>query len=206
MVDHQLFIASSYLFLGGGIKYIDQAYDLGVFSKTKAKIVAVLCGILMGYLIVTDSPSMGIFLAMVLALAITRKIDNMAFYIGTGLVILLPVFFNGFINILWLPFGVLTVSGVLDELGNDWADKRINRRLVEFTLGNGNGRMTYKFMEKFFFHRFSMKVAVMLLVFFSFMDLTYLLAFILFDLMYTLVEVYSFSIKVYTINKMPAGY
>jgi hypothetical protein len=205
MIENALYIIAGYALLGAGIKYIDQAYDLGVFSKPKANLVAVLCGILMAYLIVTDPPSTAIFLAIVLSLAITRKIDNIAFYIGTVLVILLPVFFDGVINIPWIPFGVLVLSGITDELGNDWADKRTNKRLVDFSLGNGT-KFKHKFAEKFFLHRFSMKFAVTFLVLFSFFELTYFFAFIAFDLMYLIVEVYSFSIKVYTIDKMPAGH
>jgi len=116
MVENELFIASSYLLLGAGIKYIDQAYDIGVFSKHKANFVAILCGILMAYLVVTDSTSAMIFLAMVISLAITRKIDNIAFYIGTALILIIPVIFNGILKIQWFPFGILVLSGIVDEI------------------------------------------------------------------------------------------
>jgi len=42
-------------------------------------------------LIIFDPSSATIFFAMFIALAITRKIDNPAFYIGTGILLLLPI-------------------------------------------------------------------------------------------------------------------
>jgi len=199
MIDYTLFILASYALLGAGIKYIDQAYDLGVFSKTKANMAAVLCGLLMAYFIVTDPPSTAIFLAMVIALAITRKIDNIAFYIGIGIVLLLPIVFNSLIKMTWLPFGVLTVSGILDELGNDWADKRTKKRQVNRYQKNA---YWLQFSEKFFIYRFAMKVAILVLVILNYFDWIYLVAFMLFDLTYLLVDAYSLSIKVYNINKV----
>ena len=199
-MEHDLMIASSYLLLGAGIKYVDQAYDLCVFSKTKAKIVAAFCGILMGYLIISDLPSAMIFLAMVIALAITRKIDNTAFYIGIAFVLMLPIVFDGITKIQWIPFGILVISGIMDELGNDWADKRKNKRLVR-ALRRKDQKAVYDLAEKFFSHRFAMKLAVAGIVLFGFFDPVYFLAFLLFDLMYLLVDVYSTSIKVYSINR-----
>lgn len=198
MFEHSLVIIGSYMFLGGGIKYIDQAYDLRVFSKRRANIIAILCGIIMAYLIITDPSSIEIFLALIIALAITRKIDNIAFYIGTGIALLLPIIFGSVINIQWIPFGILIFSGILDELGNDWADNRKNKRLAK-NLKNED--KIEDFAEKFFLNRFSMKIAIGLLVILSFFDVLYLYAFVLFDLTYLLMDVYSTSIKVYSINR-----
>ena len=199
MIDNAPIILTGYAILGAGIKYIDQAYDLGVFSKTRANITAVLCGLLMAYFIVTDLPSMAIFLAMVIALAITRKIDNIAFYIGIGIVLLLPIVFNSLIKMNWLPFGVLVISGILDELGNDWADKRAKKRRINRYQKNAS---LLQFEEKFFAYRFAMKVAILVLVILNYFDWIYLVAFMLFDLTYLLVDAYSLSIKVYSINKV----
>ena len=198
MIDNAPIIITGYAILGAGIKYIDQAYDLGVFSKTRANITAVLCGLLMAYFIVTDLPSMAIFLAMVIALAITRKIDNIAFYIGIGIVLLLPIVFNSLIKMNWLPFGVLVISGILDELGNDWADKRAKKRRINRYQKNAS---LLQFEEKFFAYRFAMKVAILILVLLNYFDWIYFAAFLFFDLMYLLVDAYSLSIKVYSINK-----
>ena len=200
MFEHELFIVSSYGILGAGIKYIDQAYDIRVFSKTNANVAAVLCSLLMAYLIITDPPSTIIFLAMIIALAITRKIDNIAFYVGIAIILLLPIIFNSLIKMNWLPFGVLAISGILDELGNDWADKRTKNGRVK-KHGIAQNEPIYKFAEKFFIYRFAMKVAILLLVVLGFFDWIYFFAFLLFDLMYVLIDAYSTSIKIYSINK-----
>ena len=68
-----LIIILGYAFLGGALKYIDQAYDEKVFSKKTANIVAVFCIMVMGYLMVTDAPSMMIFLGMIIALIFAKK-------------------------------------------------------------------------------------------------------------------------------------
>ena len=41
-------LVSAYAFLGGAIKYIDQAYDEGIGSISLAKILAIASGLIMG--------------------------------------------------------------------------------------------------------------------------------------------------------------
>ena len=202
MLEHALIIILSYGLLGAGIKYIDQAYDLGVFSKKKANLVAIPSGILMAYLIISDPPSATIFFSIFVVVAVTRKIDNPAFYMGTGILLLLPIIFHGIMKIEWIPFGILILSGIIDEIGNDWADKRKEMR----RLSNDNRRNPYnstlkKFGEKFFLHRSAMKIGVLVLTIFGFFRYLYLFAFLFFDMMYLLVEQYSLSIKVYSISR-----
>ena len=91
MLERALIIILSYGLLGAGIKYIDQAYDLGVFSKKKANLVAIPSGILMASLIISDPPSATIFFSIFVVVAVTRKIDNPAFYMGTGILLLLSL-------------------------------------------------------------------------------------------------------------------
>ena len=82
MLEHALIIILSYGLLGAGMKYADQAYDLGVFSKTKANIFAIPGAALMAYLIISDPPSATIFFSIFVVVAVTRKIDNPAFYMA----------------------------------------------------------------------------------------------------------------------------
>ena len=197
MLEYAL-ILLSYGLLGAGISYIDQAYDTSIFNKKTANIVAIPSGILMASLIILDPPSTTIFLAMFIALAITGKIDNPAFYIGTGILLILLMILHNSLKIEWLPFGILIFSGIIDEIGNDWADKRIKKKVANKYDRNSlgmNNSFLHRLGEKFFLHRFMMKVAVLLLVIFSLINWIYFFAFILFDLMYLLVEQYSFSIK-----------
>ncbi|MBU4341191.1 MAG: hypothetical protein KJ928_01175 [Candidatus Altiarchaeota archaeon] len=201
MLEDALLIILSYGLLGAGIKYIDQAYDIGVFDKGIANMIAIPSGILMAYLIIFDSTSAIIFLAIILALSITQKIDAPAFYIGTALVISIPVLFRDILQIEWAPFGILIFSGILDEIGNDWADKRLNKRLVNHKSMKNNNGFLNKLGEKFFLNRFAMKLSILVLVVFSVFSWIYLAAFLFFDFMYILVERYSFHIKIYSISR-----
>ena len=73
-----------FAFLGGAIKFIDQAYDEKAFSIRAAKVVAVMAGVVMGYLMARDSPfSTAFFAAMLISLVLAKKIDNFAFATGT---------------------------------------------------------------------------------------------------------------------------
>lgn len=191
---HDLAILVAYLLVGMSIKYIDQAFDMGVFSKKIATLLAVPTGVLMGVMMVLDPPSASIFLAIALAVAAANKIDNIAFRIGIGLLILIPVFFSNIIQLLWLPFGLLFLAGLADEFGNDWSDNyRSNHRSQKKTLfGN-----TASF---FFSHRMIMKLAMLGLVAFQQLPLAYFPAFLLFDLGYRITEEISFAVKPYRLK------
>ncbi len=213
MLDPWLIILS-YALLGAGIKYADQAYDIDVFNKKAAKFMAIPGGILMVTLILLDPSSATIFLAMVIGLALARKIDNIAFYVGTAILLLLPVIFNimpftingeSILQIRWLPFGILIVSCVLDELGNDWADKRIKKRLIRHTTEKNDDKFTYNLGEKFFLNRFMMKVGIFILAFFGIFEWLYFFAFVAFDICYTLVDYYSTHAKKYSLTKKIAA-
>lgn len=201
LVEEAVLIILSYGLLGAGIKYIDQAYDIGVFDKGIANMIAIPSGVLMAYLIIFDSTSAIIFLAILLALAITQKIDTPAFYIGTALVFSLPVLFGDILSIEWAPFGILIFSGILDEVGNDWADKRLKKRLVNHRSMNNNNGLLNKLGETFFLNRFAMKLSILVLVVFNVFSWVYLAAFLFFDFTYIMVERYSFHIKIYSISR-----
>ncbi len=203
----EILILAGYALLGAGIKYIDQAYDLGIFSKRTANIIAIFSGLLMGSLIISDTTSATIFLGMFIALAVTHKIDNIAFYIGTAIILLMPFLFYNIMKIEWLPFGIIIFSGISDEVGNTWADKRVKIKFVKEAIGKiyPKDKFQYRFAERFFMHRFAMKVAILFLAVLGLFSYLYFFAFLLFDLMYLLVEKYSFSIKIYNINKPMVG-
>ncbi len=115
-------LAILYAFLGGAIKFIDQAYDENAFSIRTANILAVLSGILMGYLMAVDSPfSTAFFAAMLISLALARKIDNLAFALGTTLAIVSMLVFSTSFNVSWelLAIFVFLVAGFVDEKVDD---------------------------------------------------------------------------------------
>ncbi len=111
-----------YAFLGGSIKFIDQAYDERAFSIRAAKVVAVLAGVIMGYLMAQDSPfSTAFFAAMLISLLMARKIDNFAFAVGTGLAVVSMLAFYPASNVTWmvLPIILFLVAGFIDEVADD---------------------------------------------------------------------------------------
>ena len=187
MLDFWIIIAG-YALLGAGIKYVDEAYDEHTFSKKKAHVVAVLCILLMGYLMLADGPSMMIFLGMVIALVFSKKIDNPAFYAGTAGILPMPMLFNVSISIELLPLSVLVLTGIIDEKGNDLADNRKIKGII----------------EKFFNYRCMMKVGVLGLCVFGFFGFIYFVAFMMFDLMYYLIKIYSSNIVAAKVS--PAKY
>jgi hypothetical protein len=173
-----LSILGGYAFLGAGIKYIDEAYDENTFSKKIANILVVLCILIMGYLMVTDGPSMMIFIGMIVALIFAKKIDNPAFITGTAGVLPVPFLFNISLNIELLPLSILILTGIADEKGNDFADNKKIKGII----------------GKFFDYRCMMKVGVLGLCVFGFFSFIYFIAFMLFDIAYYAVKVYSSNV------------
>jgi hypothetical protein len=172
----------SYGFLGSGIKYIDQAYDVGIFSRSKAIFMGAIMGLLMGAVISKDPISAMFFLSFIIFALISRKIDNPAFIVGTIVVFLVPaanlIFDSANYEVNWLILFVLIFSGWIDEEGNDLADrKRINGLL-----------------RRFFEYRSFMKIIVFLMAAFSVIPWIYFIAFMTYDLSYLAVSIYSKNI------------
>jgi len=110
-----------YGFLGGSIKFIDQAYDEGSFSIKAALVLAVLSGTVMGFLMARDSPfSTAFFAAMLISLVLARKIDNLAFASGTALaVVSLAAFYpSSQVTFLVVPIVAFLVAGFVDEVAD----------------------------------------------------------------------------------------
>jgi len=130
-------LVSSYAFLGGAIKYIDQAYDESMGSIRIAKLLAVLSGLLMGTVMVLDGGfSTAFFLAMLISLVVTKKIDNWSFLVGT-LIGLLTFLIGGFVwgmDIMLVPLAVFLIAGAVDELADGYAHGRDLGRAVEYFL------------------------------------------------------------------------
>ena len=76
----------------------------------------------MGYLMAVDSPfSTAFFAAMLISLALARKIDNLAFALGTTLAIVSMLVFSTSFNVSWelLAIFVFLVAGFVDEKVDD---------------------------------------------------------------------------------------
>ncbi len=116
-----------YGFLGGSIKFIDQAYDEGVGSIKAARILAILSGVAMGFLMAKDSPfSTAFYAAMLISLVMARKIDNGAFAAGTVVAVAsLAAFYpSSEVTFAIVPVVVFLVAGFVDEVADGWAHRR----------------------------------------------------------------------------------
>jgi hypothetical protein len=130
-------LVSSYAFLGGAIKYIDQAYDEGIGSISLAKTLAIVSGLVMGAVMVLDGGfSTAFFLAMLISLIVTKKIDNWSFMAGTvtGLATFALGAFLWGADIMLVPLAVFLIAGAVDELADGFAHGRNLGRAVEYFL------------------------------------------------------------------------
>lgn len=170
-----LLVAISFTLLGGLIKYGDQSYDSGRFSKRVSLALAVPGGLLMGSLILGDKGSATIFIGMLAALLITAKYDNLAFKLGFAVsaIFALVSFMNFPNNVDLIGAGLIFLSAFADEVGSDRADRT-----------GSNSRWGRLVRERPF-----MKVAVLIVCAVGIINsFTYLFAFLAFDLAYSFVE------------------
>ena len=130
-------LVSAYAFLGGAIKYIDQAYDEGIGSISLAKTLAIVSGLIMGAVMVLDGGfSTAFYLAMLISLIVTKKIDNWSFMAGTvtGLATFALGAFLWGADIMLVPLAVFLIAGAVDELADGFAHGRNLGRAVEYFL------------------------------------------------------------------------
>jgi len=189
MLNSTLLIAA-YAFIGSGMKYVDQVFDEGIFNKKFALVLTVVGSVLSAYLILTDPYSATLILSLIIGMSLVRKVDNPAFYLAASLIIAIPtitlfVYTNGFadgqVPIKWGPLGLLALSAVSDELMHDRAEAKIRRRKK---LGP---------LDYVMYYRPVMKFSMVSLVYFLVFPFIYLIAFLAFDLCYTIVEKISLS-------------
>jgi len=173
-----LFYLLSFLVIGGGIKYMDAAFDDGTVSKKLAIIIAPLLALLGWYTMLMDSNAATILIAVLLGVLFTLKIDNIAH--GLGLVVIAPFIFLTGIEFMLIPLIVLTASGMIDELGNDYIDKK-----------KGEWGTSMMILVKFFEHRWTLKMMILALVIINVFPWYFFLAMILFDYAYLSIGVYS---------------
>ena len=187
--DNMYFFFLAYFILGGGIKYIDAAFDDKVFKKRNAIIIAPFLGILWSYTMLINEISASILLAVLIAVLIKGKIDNMAHLIGLITIIIFGIFIILFIDgngFMLLPLIFLTSAGIIDEVGNDIIDYNKSQKKVRFR---------YNFLIYFFGRRYLMKTAIIYIALIGLFPLYFVLAFIFFDESYIIIDLYSQSKK-----------
>ena len=126
-----------YAFLGGAIKFIDQAYDEERYSRKLANLIAIVAGITMGGLMALDSPfSTAFYGAMILSLVLARKIDNRAFLAGTliAALTLLVLWSVTGPEVLLVPLVVFILAGFLDEVVDGLAQKAKAPKIVRWAM------------------------------------------------------------------------
>jgi hypothetical protein len=168
-------IVPLYAFLGFAIKFIDQAYDEEMYSLKTANVLAVMSGIVMGVLMVFDSPfSTAFFLAMIVSLILARKIDNVAFAAGTGtaLITLGVMLFRENVEFLWGVVAIFLVAGFIDEVMDEVAHRV----------------KTFKGMEWFLHYRPFSDMAIIMLVIVGTFSWTYLVPYFAFTAGYLAIQ------------------
>ena len=170
-----VFFILSFLVLGAGVKYIDEAFDKETFSRKKALILAPFLGLLYAFLMSLHQTAATLLLAFLAGVFISGKINNYAFYLQT-LFFGVFVFLFDHIYILFFPFLILVGSSVIDEKGNDLSDKK---------------KISNKHLDSWFRYRLTMDFVALLLALFGFIEIVFFIAFLSFDIGYTLVGEYS---------------
>lgn len=173
-MNDEILILFSLGVIGGGLKFIDEAFDENAFNKKFAFLIAALLVIIWTGISIYDASAATVLFAILGGVFLSGKIDNAAFRASAfALVILL--FLSGRFTLIWLPFFLLTLAGIIDEKGNDYVDSRKTNRAVKF----------------FFLHRFSMKLTVFAVCYASYLHWLYLFTFLAFDVAYDLIGVLS---------------
>ena len=175
-----LFLLVTYAFLGGSIKFIDQAYDERSFDRRSANMVAILAGMVMGFLMAADSPfSTAFFVAMLISLFVAKKMDNLAFVIGALVAVgSFLLFFSQYdVVLLLFPIVGFLLAGFVDEL----MDELAHRWELRGTMGS------------FLTYRPFSDIALVIMVLLGVFGWVYLIPYFAFTLAYMFVE--SVSVK-----------
>ena len=174
------FFFLSYPILGAGLKYIDEAFDATIFNKKLALVLTPLLGVLWAYTMIIDPISATILLAILLGVLLKGKIDNLAHF--AGLLVILGIVIGLGVEFLIFPLIFLTIVALLDEVGNDYIDKKHYL----------NSSLKWKKLVGYFFdQRWLTKVAILGLVFIGHFPYYFFLAMLLFDGAYVFVHWYS---------------
>ena len=160
---------------------MDAAFDDGSVSKKLAIIIAPLLAVLGAYAMYVDAVSATILMAVVLGVLFTGKIDNLAHILAT--VVIFPIIYFAGIEFLLVPLVVLVLSGMIDEFGNDFIDKRKDKLDMS--------RISSKVVLLFFEQRWTLKITIMVIVFIGLFPWYFFVSMLLFDYAYLSVSYYS---------------
>jgi hypothetical protein len=165
-------IISAFALIGFGLKYIDDAFDEGLFSKESAMLLAPILVVIWAGVSIFDSLSATILFSILFAVILSGKVDNVTFKLS-AIALIAILLSTRMLHLSWIPFLALTVMGVVDEKGNDYVDNHI----------------TGGFWEAFFAHRCGMKLGTVGLCVVALLPWLYLIAFLAFDTAYEFVKI-----------------
>jgi hypothetical protein len=167
--------------LGAGIKYIDDAFDEKTFNKKIALVLAPILGVLWAYTMIISAVAASILLAILCAVLLKGKIDNLAHLAGLAIIFVIIIIAGVELMIPVLIF--LTLAAILDEVGNDFIDKRRDY----FSRGG----LWHKIVMTFFDQRWVLKIAILGISLLGIIPLYFFLAMLLFDEAYLMTRCYS---------------
>jgi len=167
--------------LGAGIKYIDAAYDDKIFNKKIALCIAPFLGILWAYTMLINQVAATILLAVIIGVLFKGKIDNKAHL--AGLLVIFAIIFVAGVQLMVIPLVFLGFAALMDEVGNDFVDKRKNKLDLN--------KFSHRFVVSFFDQRWVLKVAILVLGVIEVVPMIFFLAMVSFDYAYLGVRFYS---------------
>jgi len=165
-------IVVSFAAIGAGLKAVDLSFDEDLFSRRVALVLSIPGALLFAFTTLSDAQSATILIAVILGCLFARKIDNVAFVMGTAIVAVLFAALSAFSLILLAPLVALALFGILDELGNNFVDRKRLRGAAGFFLG----------------HRFFMRFGMLAIALFGVFDWLHFAAFICLDAAYESIE------------------
>jgi len=168
----EILILLSFGVIGSGLKFIDEAFDENAFNKKFAFLIAAILVVIWIGISIYDASAATVLFAILAGVFLSGKVDNPAFRTSAFTLAIL-LFLSGRFSLIWLPFFLLTLAGIIDEKGNNYVDAKKTNKIVMF----------------FFLHRFSMKLGVLALCLTGCLAWLYLFAFLTFDIAYDLVGV-----------------
>ncbi|MBX7077008.1 MAG: hypothetical protein K1X33_06800 [Methanobacteriaceae archaeon] len=163
-----IILAASYALSGFFMKFSDDEFD-EKNNRNLAIFLGIICGIFAAYATVTSMDAAYIFIGILVGNLLAMKVDGVH-HIATLLTFLIIVAICGIPGINGFILLACLLGAWIDELGND------NPKV--YSKG--------KFFEYFFDYRFTMKVVILLLALFGFLQLISFVYFILFELSYEL--------------------
>lgn len=175
------FFFTAFSILGAGIKYVDDAFDEDKFNKRLAVFIAPILGVLWAYTSLSNRIAATMLLAVLVGVFAKGKIDNIAHQLG--FITILTLLLLAGVKLMVAPLLVLSVAGILDEIGNDKTDKKPD--------WDGLHGKFNKFAFYFFQYRCLMKVMVLGITLAGIFPLYLFAAFIMFDGAYHLMRLYS---------------